>query len=148
LACRRSSGQPQQAFELAPVEPDHDLAVNEGHGGGPVAELLEFLERRGILADVLVRERDPLLRKKLFLCVAARSARLAVDDHLFRHHVLLCWPVSGMFSPTTSDAMKIMVSMNKTTPRVWRGAPASRPPTLVHWYDAVQGEEDSATLTG
>ncbi len=77
--------QPQQALDLSAVEPHHDLAADDGHGRGPVAEVLELIERSGIFADVLVRERNALLRKKLFLGLAARSPRLAVQDDLFRH---------------------------------------------------------------
>ena len=77
--------QAQQALELPPVKPRHDLAVDDRHGRGPVPELQEFLQRRGVLTDILGRERDPFLRKKLFLPVAATSAGLRIDDDFFSH---------------------------------------------------------------
>ena len=85
--------QPQKALNLSAVEAHHDLAADDSHGGGPVAEFLQLIERGGIFPDVFVREGNALLRKKLFLGLAARSPRLAVDDDLFRHHVLPSQPI-------------------------------------------------------
>src|SRR3990170_8827767 len=65
--------QAQQALQLPPIEPDDHLPVDERHGRGPVAELLELRQRIRILADVLVREGDTFLRKELFLRLAAHS---------------------------------------------------------------------------
>ncbi len=78
----------QQALELPPVEPHHDLAVDDRHGCGLVPESLKLGQSRRVLADVLSRKRDPFLRKKLFLSLAAPSTRLGVDNHLLRHGIL------------------------------------------------------------
>ncbi len=75
----------QKSLEPPAVEPDDDLAVDLRHWRSPVSHLDQLVAGRGILADVFDREIDALLRKKLFLVVAARSARLGIDDHRFRH---------------------------------------------------------------
>src|SRR3972149_38557 len=72
-ALSMSLRQTQQALQLPPIEPDDHLPVDERHGHGPVAELLDLRQRIRILADVLVREGDAFLRKELFLRLAARS---------------------------------------------------------------------------
>ena len=89
--------QPQQTLNLPPVKPDHDLLINDRYGGGSHPELLEFLHSSRVFADVLVGERDAFMRKKLFLCLAARSSRLAVDDNVLCHQVLLS--LLRVFSP-------------------------------------------------
>ena len=106
--------QAQQALELPPVEAHHHLAVDDGHGRGPIAEPLELLERRRILADVPVREPDALLRKKLFLCLAARSAGLAIKDDLFCHQTLLSPPRFIALGPKLTDRKQLTTSV--TTP--------------------------------
>lgn len=80
----------EKALDSAPVEPDDDVAVDHRHGCGPVPEPLELCQGLGLLLDVLDRERDPLLRKKLFLSVAAESARLRVEGDFLRQLILLC----------------------------------------------------------
>lgn len=77
--------QGEQPFELPPVEANHGLPINEGDGCGPVPHLQELFHRCLVFADVLVRECDALLRKKLFLCMARPSPGLTVHDHLFCH---------------------------------------------------------------
>ena len=116
--------QAQQALDLSAVEAHHDLAADDSHGGGPIAEFLELIERSRIFADVLVRERNTLLRKKLFLGLAAYSARLAVDDDLFRHHVLLWAPSLRALSPKMSDVTNITLSTRNASPRCRFSAPA------------------------
>jgi len=83
------SGETQEALDPAPVEADHHLAVDDRDGRGLVAEAQKLLQGRRVLPDILRCERDTLLRKKLFLSLAARSAGLGVDDDLLRYHVLL-----------------------------------------------------------
>ena len=81
--------QAQQAFEPSPVEPDDRVAVDHRHRCCLVSEPLEIGQGGGVLADVPVRERDPFLRKKLFLSLAARSAGLGVNHDVLRHRALL-----------------------------------------------------------
>ena len=89
FAWRPPLRQTEQTFKPSSIEPDHDLAVDHGHGSRPVPEALELGQRGRVLADVLVNEGDPFLRKKLFLGMAAASAGLTIDDHLFYHFTLL-----------------------------------------------------------
>lgn len=77
--------EPQQTFEPSAVEADDVLAIDDGHRRCPVPEPDQFLASGRVLANVLDRESDPLLRKKLFLVVAGPSARLTVDDHVLGH---------------------------------------------------------------
>ncbi len=81
--------QPEQPFELPAVEADDDLAIDHRDGCGPVAEFQQLLQRRVVLLDVLIDERNSLVRKKLFLLVAGCSARLTVDDDLLCHQLFL-----------------------------------------------------------
>jgi hypothetical protein len=61
------SGQAQQSLDPPSVESDHGFAINDGHRRGPVPERLKLGQRSGIFSDVLLSERDALVRKKLFL---------------------------------------------------------------------------------
>jgi hypothetical protein len=81
--------QAQQAFEPSPVEADDDVAVDRRHRCCLVSEPLKIGQGSRVLADVPVRERDPSLRKKLFLSLAARSAGLGVNHDVLRHHAPL-----------------------------------------------------------
>jgi len=72
-------------LQSSPVEPDDDLSVDHRHRSRPGAEPQDLGERGRLLADILDLERNSLLRKKLFLSIAARSARLGVDSDFFRH---------------------------------------------------------------
>jgi hypothetical protein len=82
------SGHPEQALDLASIKAHHRLPVNDGDRRRPETLLQKFLECRLICPDVLVQERDPLARKKLFLLVARPSAGLRVHNDLLRHGFL------------------------------------------------------------
>ncbi len=77
--------QPEQPLDLAAIEADHHLIINDGDRGRPVAEPQQLIKSRLVFLDVLVCKGNPLLRKKLFLLVACPSARLTVDDDLSCH---------------------------------------------------------------
>jgi len=105
-AVTEPSAQVQQPHQLAAVEADDGLAVDHGDWGRPIAERLKLVEGRRVIPDVLVHERDPLLRKKLFLLVACPSSRLAVDDDVFCHQLSpFSFPASDLrrTSPITSS---------------------------------------------
>ncbi len=116
-ALSMSLRQAQQALQLPPIEPDDDFAVDDGHGGGPVPELLKLSQRRGVLPDVLVGEADAFLRKKLFLRLATRSARLAIHDDFFCHQALPCAPPFRVLSPYMREDTKITATWGYSTPR-------------------------------
>ena len=62
--------EPKQSFELAAVEADDDLPVDDRHGCRPVAQLQKLLHRCAVFLDILIHKGNALLRKELFLLVA------------------------------------------------------------------------------
>jgi hypothetical protein len=99
LASRLSldgSRQAQETLELASVKPHHDFAVDDRHGRGEIPKPLKLLPGFRIFADVLDRERNSFLRKKLFLSVATPSPRLGVDDDFPGHQLLLTLLALGL----------------------------------------------------
>lgn len=72
----------QQPLEPPAIEAYDDLVVDPRHRRRSISHPDQLVAGRCIRADVLGRERDPFLRKKLFLVLAGRSARLRVDDYL------------------------------------------------------------------
>jgi hypothetical protein len=94
----------QEAFEPPAVEAEDGLAVDDGHGRRLKPETDQLLESRRILANVLGRERDPLLRKKLFLVLAGRSAVLRVDDHGLGHQAPPVLPFPGQGAQVLLEA--------------------------------------------
>jgi hypothetical protein len=79
----------QQLVQAGAVESHDDLAVDHRGRRAARPQREQLLQRCGVLANVLLRERDALLRKKLFLAMARRSAGLRKNDYLFRHLTLL-----------------------------------------------------------
>lgn len=81
------SAQCQETLEPAAVEADHRLAVDHRDRCRAIPEALELGQRPRVRADVLRREGNAFLRKKLFLSFAARSARLCVQHDLSGHRL-------------------------------------------------------------
>jgi len=79
----------QEPLDLGSVKADDHLTVDDRDRSRPQSELLQFLQRLRIIADILRDERNTLLRKKLFLLVAGASPWLGIDNHLLRHDRLL-----------------------------------------------------------
>jgi hypothetical protein len=76
----------QEPFELASIEADDDLAIDDRDRCGHIAELLELFQSLRIHCDIAVLERDPFRRKKLLRPMAEHSARLRIDDHTLLAH--------------------------------------------------------------
>ncbi len=109
---------PEQPLDLAPVEADNHLAINHCHRGRPQSKLEQFLQGLLIVSDILRGKFHTLLRKKLFLGIAGASSRRGIDDHLFRHDLLLRGNHPGF------DADRV-----KSEPKISR--PASKASTIV-----------------
>ena len=79
----------KQRLDLAAVEAHHHLLVGalaehgDGRGAGPERE--QLLQRRGVLADILLDDVDTLGKKELLLTVTGRSASLREQYYLLRH---------------------------------------------------------------
>lgn len=121
----------KQALDLPPIKADDHLSVDDGHWGRLVSELQELLQRRRISPDVPVGERNFLMRKKLFLRLAARSPRLAINNDFFRHHILLCSLLFRALSPKKTAAAKITLNANKVTPKCSLKVPAKLVPARI-----------------
>lgn len=79
----------EQLLKLRAVEANHHLAINDRNRRRPHSKFQQFLQGLLIFANIFCHERHCLLRKKLFLLITGPSAGLGIDDHLFRHDVLL-----------------------------------------------------------
>ena len=84
------ASESEQALQLAPVEADHDVVIDDDHRHGhPTRPGNEFRASGFVLRNVFCHERDTLLRKKLFRGAAGRSGRGPVHRHLSIHHEAL-----------------------------------------------------------
>ena len=90
----------QDFLEFLAIKSDHRLAIDEGHGRGPEAQLHEFLERSLVRPDVLDDKRDAMLRKKLLLSITRPSPGLRIYHHLLRHRHRL------RFRPAAEESRK------------------------------------------
>lgn len=84
-----SSGESEQLLDPVPVKADDHLPIDECDRRGANPQFDQFGQRLLIFSDVLLRVLHTFLRKKLFLVVTGGSAGLGIDDHLFRHDLLL-----------------------------------------------------------
>src|SRR6266436_1276149 len=84
---RRAPSYAEQSLETAAVEADDHLVIHRDdwhrHSSGLSDQLIAS---RGVLGDVLGRERDTMGRKKLFRSVARLSGRGPVDRDIPRAH--------------------------------------------------------------
>ncbi len=137
----------QEPLDLASVEADDHLAIDDRHRSRPHPELQQLLQRLRILSDVLRDELDALLRKKLFLLVAGASPWLAIDDHLLRHDLLLPYLAfaSAKSEPKISRPASKASSSERTRPG---GCPFTFRQTS-RWSEVQKklmfGQRDSAT---
>jgi hypothetical protein len=108
----------EQPLDLAPVKADDHLAIDDRDRSRPHPELQQFLQRLGIVPDILRNELHALLRKKLFLLVAGASPRLGIDNHLLHHDLLLVYRALGSAKrePKISRPASKASSRERTTP--------------------------------
>jgi len=67
------------------IKTDYCLSIDERDRRALIPHGKQFFQRRLILANILVDERNPFLRKKLFLSVARPSTRLGKDGYRLGH---------------------------------------------------------------
>jgi hypothetical protein len=80
---RRSLRDHREQLVLA--EPDHHFVADDDRRRGARAERHQFVERRVVFGDVLVRERNAVLLQEFHRAVAGRATGLVVDDDVLGH---------------------------------------------------------------
>ena len=82
-------GQAEQRREPLPIEPDHDLAVDDRDRRRRDTQALEFRHCRRILRDVSRLERNPVLGEELLDPATEDSTRLVEDGDRLGHRTCL-----------------------------------------------------------
>lgn len=83
--------QAEKRGEPFPVEPDHDLAINDRHRRGGEAQALELFHRGRILGDIFRLERNAVLGEELLDPATEDSAGLIEHRDRPGHRIyLLC----------------------------------------------------------